>query len=110
MKNYKDLLHDAESLFKDVTHTNSSNNSSDTGKLLAAAVIGLAVGGILGILFAPSAGSETRSSIAGSVNDFSGAVREKARQGVDKLGELKNQAVDSIRSRTNGSTEKEPVV
>lgn len=110
MKNYKDLLHDAESLFKDITHTNSKSSSNDTGKLLAAAVIGLAVGGILGILFAPSAGAETRNTIADSVNGFSGTVREKAKQGVDKLTDLKNQAVDSVRSRVNGSTETEPAV
>lgn len=111
MKNYKDLLSDAESLFKDVTRTNSrSNNNDETAKLIAVAAIGLAVGGILGILFAPSAGSETRSTIADSVNGFSGTVRDKARQGMDKLADLKNQAVDSVKTRVNGSTETEPAV
>lgn len=109
MKNYKELLHDAESLFKDVTHRNS-RSSDDTGKLLAAAVIGLAVGGILGILFAPSAGSQTRSNIADSVGELSGTVREKARVGIDKLNELKNQAVDTVRTKVNGSVETEPAV
>jgi gas vesicle protein len=110
MKNYKDLLHDAESLFKDVTHRNTKSSNDDTAKLLAVAAIGLAVGGILGILFAPSAGYETRSSIAESVNGFSGTVRDKARQGLDKLADLKTQAVDTVRSRVNGSTETEPTV
>lgn len=109
MKNYKELLHDAESLFKDVTNTNS-RRTDDTGKLLAAAVIGLAVGGILGILFAPSAGSETRSTIADSVGDLSGTVREKARAGINKLTDLKNQAVDTVRTKVNGSVETEPAV
>jgi gas vesicle protein len=109
MKNYKDLLQDAESLFNDVTHRKSKISSSDdTAKLLAVAAIGLAVGGILGILFAPSAGSETRSSIAGSVSGFSGTVREKAKQGIDKLNDLRGQATDAVRSRVNGSTENEP--
>jgi len=109
MKNYKELLNDAESLFKNVTHKNTKS-SDDTGKILAAAIIGLAVGGILGILFAPSAGSETRNTIAGSVNDLSGTVREKARQGVDKLSDLKNQAVDTVRTKINGSAETEETV
>lgn len=109
MKNYKELLHDAESLFKDVTRTNS-RSSDDTGKLLAAAVIGLAVGGILGILFAPSAGSQTRSTIADSVGELSGTVREKARVGIDKLNDLKNQAVDTVRTKVNGSVETEATV
>ena len=108
MKNYKELLHDAESLFKDVTHRNS-RHSNDTAKLLAVATIGLAVGGILGILFAPSSGAETRSTIADSVGGFSGTVRDKARQGMDKLTDLKNQAVDKVKTRVNGSTETEPV-
>jgi hypothetical protein len=110
MKNYKELLHDAESLFKDVTHTNSRHaDTSDTAKLLAVAAIGLAVGGILGILFAPSSGAETRSTIADSVGGLSGTVRDRARQGMDKLTDLKNQAVDKVKTRVNGSTEPEPV-
>ncbi|MBC8054082.1 MAG: YtxH domain-containing protein [Sphingobacteriaceae bacterium] len=111
MKNYKELLSDAESLFKDVTHSNTKHSSSDeTAKLIAVAAIGLAVGGLLGILFAPSAGSETRSTIADSVNGFSGTVRDKARQGIDKLADLKNQAVDTVKTRVNGSAETEPAV
>jgi gas vesicle protein len=109
MKSYKDLLHDAESLFKDATHTNS-RNSDETAKLIAVAAIGLAVGGLLGILFAPSAGAETRSTIAGTVSDLSGTVRERARQGIDKLADLKDQAVDQVRTRVNGSVESEPTI
>jgi gas vesicle protein len=109
MKTYRDLLNKAESLIKDV-NTTTSRNDSDTGKILAAAVIGLAVGGILGILFAPTAGAETRNTIAGSVSDLSGTVREKAKVGIDKLAELKNQAVDTVRSKVNGSApENEPI-
>lgn len=111
MKNYKDLLHDAESLFKDVTHRNSrSSSNDDTAKLIAVAAIGLAVGGLLGILFAPSAGYETRSNIADSAKNLGGSVRDKARQGMDKLSDLKNQAVDKVKTKVNGSTEAEPAV
>lgn len=111
MKNYKELLSDAESLFKDVTRSSSNTKSNDeTAKLIAVAAIGLAVGGILGILFAPSAGSETRGTIANSVNDFTGTVRDKARQGIDKLADLKNQAVETVKTKVNGSTETEPAV
>jgi gas vesicle protein len=111
MKNYKDLLGDAESLFKDVTRSTAKNTSSDdTAKLIAVAAIGLAVGGILGLLFAPSAGVETRSTIADSVSGLGGTVRDKARQGIDKLADLKNQAVDQVKTRVNGSAESEPAV
>lgn len=110
MKTYKDLLNKAESLIKDV-NKGTSRHESDSGKILAAAVIGLAVGGILGILFAPTAGAEIRSNIAGSVGELSGTVREKAKQGIDKLADLKDQAVDSVRSRAGSGpvTDAEPI-
>lgn len=106
MRSYKSLLNKAESLINDVNKS-TSRNDSDTGKVLAAAIIGLAVGGILGILFAPTAGAEVRSNIAGTVGELSDTVREKARQGADKLAELKNQAVDTVKSKVNGSVQEE---
>jgi gas vesicle protein len=109
MKSYKDLLSDAESLFKD-TSKNVTSSNDDTTKLIAVAALGLVVGGILGILFAPSAGTETRSTIADSVSGLSGTVRDKARQGVDKLAELKNQAVETVKAKVNGQAESEPSV
>lgn len=109
MRSYKSLLNKAESLINDVNKS-TSRNDSDTGKVLAAAIIGLAVGGILGILFAPTAGAEVRSNIAGTVGELSDTVREKARQGADRLAELKNQAVDTVKSKVNGSVqEDEPI-
>ncbi|WP_207426161.1 YtxH domain-containing protein [Pedobacter sp. SYSU D00535] len=106
MKNYKDLLQDAESLFRDVKDSAVSDDSSSNGKVIAAAVIGLAAGAILGILLAPSSGQETRSAISDSVNNMAGTVKDKARQGYDKLGDLKNQAVDAVKSKvgSNGTT------
>lgn len=52
-------------------------NSKNTGKLIGALLIGAAVGGILGILFAPDKGSETRKKIAGKTNDLTNSLKTK---------------------------------
>lgn len=100
MKNYKDLIEDAESLFKDVTSEHSSNSN---GKIIAAAAIGLAAGAILGILLAPASGTETRSTIADSLGGAGSNLKEKARQGMDKLADLKDQAVDAVKTRVQST-------
>jgi len=103
MKNYKELIKDAGSLLKGATPDIRSHN--DSGKIIAAAVIGLAAGAILGILFAPSAGADTRSTIADSLNSAGGTLKDKAKQGVDKLADLKDQAVSAVKSKVQGSAD-----
>lgn len=52
-------------------------NSNNTGQLIGALLIGAAIGGTLGILFAPAKGSETRKRIAGKTNEFTSSLKEK---------------------------------
>lgn len=52
-------------------------NSNSTVKLIGALLIGAAIGGILGILFAPDKGSETRKKIMAKGNDFTDSMKEK---------------------------------
>lgn len=52
-------------------------HSNNTGKIVGALLVGAAIGGILGILFAPDKGSETRKKIVGKTDDFKDALKEK---------------------------------
>ena len=107
MKNYKELLNEAEILLKDVTDTNSDSNA----KIISAAVVGLAVGAVLGILFAPEKGVNTRNNISESLSNAGNVVKDKAKQGMDKITDLKNQAADAFKSKvySNGNSEPSPV-
>lgn len=101
MKSYNELLEGAKSLLKDATHTKtqSSNNSN----VLIAAVIGLAAGAVLGILLAPDRGSETRHNLSNSLGDLGATVRDKAKQGATRVADLKDKAVETVRSKVRGA-------
>lgn len=73
-------------------------NSNNTGKVLGAIFLGAAIGGAIGILFAPDKGSETRKKIKTKGNDLTGSVKEKFDKIVDKFKKeveaVKDQATD----------------
>ncbi|HXI00508.1 MAG TPA: YtxH domain-containing protein [Sphingobacteriaceae bacterium] len=102
MKSYNSLLKGAKSLLKDTSHI-KSRSSDDNGNIVAAAIIGLAAGAILGILLAPERGSETRNYLSNSLGDLGSAVRDKAKQGAERFSELKDKAVETVRSKVRNS-------
>jgi gas vesicle protein len=55
-------------------------NENTNAKLIGALVIGAAIGGALGILFAPEKGSVTRKKIAGKSEDLAKDIKEKVRE------------------------------
>ncbi|MDR3711791.1 MAG: YtxH domain-containing protein [Puia sp.] len=55
------------------------NNS----KLVIGFLAGAAIGGVLGVLFAPDKGEETRKKIAKKGNDVSDALKDKFNEFVD---------------------------
>jgi gas vesicle protein len=59
--------------------------NSNNGKLIAALLTGAAIGGALGILFAPDKGSETRKKIAEKSNELTGTVKDKFSAIVNKF-------------------------
>lgn len=59
----------------------------NTSKILVAAVAGLAVGAILGVLFAPDKGSETRNKIVDRGKKLRDEFGRKIKEGKEKLKE-----------------------
>ncbi|MDB5014660.1 MAG: YtxH protein [Daejeonella sp.] len=110
MKNFKNLVNDTESSVKDIQGSvkNTFSENQELVKILGVALIGIAVGAIIGILFAPSPGAETRQAIGSSAKDFGNRVAEKAKQNTSKLSELKDQAVNTIKSKVETASTSEP--
>jgi gas vesicle protein len=76
-------------------------NSNNTGKLLGAILLGAAIGGAFGILFAPDKGSETRKKIKSKGNDITDAVKDKFDRIVDKF----KKEVEAVKDQANDYAE-----
>jgi len=60
-------------------------DSKDTGKLIGALLIGAAIGGILGVLFAPDKGTETRKKLMSSAKDLAEGMKNKVQCQVENV-------------------------
>jgi len=68
-----------------------------TGKVLLGVVAGLATGALLGILFAPAKGSDTRKKIAQKTGDAKDAVKDKFNEFIDSVSEKFSKVKEDIK-------------
>ncbi|MBL0105408.1 MAG: YtxH domain-containing protein [Bacteroidetes bacterium] len=65
-----------------------------SGKVLLGVLSGIAVGALIGILFAPDKGSRTRRRIITKGDDYADALKDKFDEFVDKVGDKFEKAKD----------------
>jgi gas vesicle protein len=75
--------------------------NNNNGKLVGALLVGAAIGGALGILFAPDKGSVTRKKIASKSGDISDSIKDTFN---DFTGMAKKEA-DSLRSKAHNGAD-----
>ena len=103
--NYKKLISNKVS---DLTHS-----STDKSGAIVALLAGLAVGAVLGILFAPDSGKNTREKIsdkaldlADNAKDSLHSIQDKINYGKDSIVSLKDRVVDNVKTKVvNASQE-----
>lgn len=71
----------------------------DNGKIVTALLAGLAAGAVLGILFAPEKGSETRDKINDSLADLGDAIKERAEEQFDQLNDFKEKVLAAVKTK-----------
>jgi gas vesicle protein len=72
-------------------------NSNNNAKLFGALLLGAAIGGVLGVIFAPDKGSETLKKLAAKGDDLADTLKEQLN---DILSDVKNE-VNNVKEKAN---------
>ena len=72
---------------------------NNTNKILTAVGAGIVVGTIVGVLFAPEKGSETRKKISGQGKKIVEDVQNKFRRGRNKFNDLADDLLQAAREK-----------
>ncbi|SMC86286.1 Gas vesicle protein [Pedobacter africanus] len=83
-----------------------SHRPVDTSTAVIGLLAGLAVGAVLGVLFAPDSGKKTRERISDKALDLTDnikdgyhSVKERMSSGKDELAHLKDRVVDNVKNK-----------
>ncbi|TYR37038.1 YtxH domain-containing protein [Sphingobacterium phlebotomi] len=74
---------------------------NENSKIVTALLAGLAAGAVVGLLFAPDKGSETRDKINESLSDLGDAIKERAEEQFGQLSELKDKLIGLVKSKVS---------
>lgn len=69
---------------------------NDHSKLALAAVAGIAVGAIIGILFAPDKGSEIRCKIKNALKDLGGSMKDLSEKGLESVNKVTEEVKTNV--------------
>lgn len=95
---------------KDINNIYYQNNyimeNSSTVKVIGALLLGAAIGGGLGILFAPSKGSKTRKRLMEKGSDISDALKDKLDDFMEEVTEEVAHLKSNLHVRMDGELSK----
>lgn len=74
-----------------------------SGKVLLGLLGGIAAGALLGILFAPAKGSDTRKKISEKADDYADELKEKFNEFVDGISDK----YEKLKEEVSGFSEKD---
>lgn len=84
-----------------------ATSKTDSTMPVVALLAGLAVGAVVGILFAPESGADTRGKISDKAGDLAESVKDKIQSVKEKIGtqadelvEVKDHVVEDVRKKT----------
>jgi gas vesicle protein len=72
-----------------------------SGKVLLGVVAGLAAGALLGVLFAPEKGSDTRKKISKKGEDYAEALKEKFNEFLENITEKFEEVQEDVTDFTD---------
>jgi gas vesicle protein len=67
-----------------------------TGKIIVGVVAGMAMGALLGVLFAPAKGATTRKRIVRKGEDYADALKEKVNGFVEDISDKLERAKEDV--------------